>query len=279
MNRETLKRLAANPDYISGIYNYCDQWCERCPFTERCGNFALGREASPGDAGRDSCNDESWKEIAEMLLAIFELLHEMAEKRGLDLDAVDDTEIMAERDQQREDDESQPCAMASKAYADQAAQWLDTADDLFQKKNEAFATAQRLGLADPAAEAERLNDAVEIIRWHQYQIHVKLMRAFHSRHDEEKLAHVLAEFPKDSDGSAKVALIGIDRSLAAWGLLLRAFPVRETETLRILAHLDRLRRDGEREFPAARAFVRPGFDEVSQAKQNALPQRKAYDKA
>ncbi len=21
---------------ISGIFNYCDRWCERCPFTERC---------------------------------------------------------------------------------------------------------------------------------------------------------------------------------------------------------------------------------------------------
>lgn len=260
MNRETLKRLAANPDYISGIYNYCDQWCERCPFTARCGNFALGCEASPDDAGRDNRNAESWKEIADMLLASIELLYDMAEERGLDLDSVDETEIMAEREQQREDDESQPCVVASKVYADRVGEWFETADDLFQKKNEAFATAQRLGLAAPTTEAERLNDAVEIIRWHQYQIHVKLMRAFHSRHNEERLTHVLASFPKDSDGSAKVALIGIDRSMAGWGVLLRAFSARETETLRILAHLERLRRDVEREFSAARAFVRPGFD-------------------
>ncbi len=265
MNRETLKRLAENPDYISGIYNYCDRWCERCPFTARCMNFALDPQKSPDDPSRDIRNAEFWKEMADMLRSTIELLHEMAEERGIDLDAADTTEIMAEREQQRENDRAHPCSVASRAYADQAAQWLDTADELFQQKDEAFATARRLGLegADPAAEANRLSDAVAIIRWHQYQIHVKLMRAFHSRYNEEELAHVLAKFPKDSDGSAKVALIGIDRSLVAWGLLLHAFSARETETLRILAHLDRLRRDVEREFPAARAFVRPGFDEVS----------------
>jgi hypothetical protein len=31
--------------------------------------------------------------------------------------------------------------------------------------------------------------------------------------------------------------------------------------LELLVHLDRLRRAAEQEFPQARAFVRPGFDE------------------
>jgi hypothetical protein len=27
--------------YIDFISAYCDRWCERCPFTERCSNFAV----------------------------------------------------------------------------------------------------------------------------------------------------------------------------------------------------------------------------------------------
>src|SRR5258705_2000420 len=34
--RRSLTELAGNPDLISGIYNYCDRWCERCPLTSRC---------------------------------------------------------------------------------------------------------------------------------------------------------------------------------------------------------------------------------------------------
>ena len=26
--------------FIVGIFNYCDRWCERCPFTSRCRLFA-----------------------------------------------------------------------------------------------------------------------------------------------------------------------------------------------------------------------------------------------
>ena len=39
LDKEDVKRLAKNPNFISGIHNYCDRWCERCPFTARCMNF------------------------------------------------------------------------------------------------------------------------------------------------------------------------------------------------------------------------------------------------
>jgi hypothetical protein len=65
-------------------------------------------------------------------------------------------------------------------------------------------------------------DATEVIRWYQHQIAVKLMRALSRDELEEELA---AEgFPKDSDGSAKVSLLGMDRSLAAWAILREHFP-------------------------------------------------------
>jgi hypothetical protein len=64
----------------------------------------------------------------------------------------------------------------------------------------------------------------------------------------------------DADGSAKVALIGIDRSLAAWSEMLRQLPNEEDQILPLLAALSRLRRDIEATFPDARAFIRPGFD-------------------
>ena len=66
---------------------------------------------------------------------------------------------------------------------------------------------------------------------------------------------------RDADGSAKVALIGIDRSLAAWAALRSHFPDQEDAILDFLLRLARIRRQAEKLFPNARAFVRPGFDE------------------
>ena len=104
-------------------------------------------------------------------------------------------------------------------------------------------------------------DAMEVIRWYQHQIYVKLKRAIQSTQSEKEEPELWVDFPKDSEGSAKVALIGIDRSISAWGSVFDLFPIQEEKILHIIAGLERLCNRIENEFPEARAFVRPGFDE------------------
>ena len=65
----------------------------------------------------------------------------------------------------------------------------------------------------------------------------------------------------DADGSAKVALIGIDRSLAAWRVLHERVQQGVEDIREIMFLLERLRRKVETVFPGSRSFVRPGFDE------------------
>ncbi|MGD8369620.1 MAG: hypothetical protein PVG78_18420, partial [Desulfobacterales bacterium] len=104
-----------------------------------------------------------------------------------------------------------------------------------------------------------LGEAVEVILYYQYLISAKLERAIQGKDDEADLD--LEDFPKDSDGSAKIALIGIDRSISAWGALLQYFPEQKSELVKRIGFLKQIRDVTEREFPHARAFVRPGFDE------------------
>ena len=68
------------------------------------------------------------------------------------------------------------------------------------------------------------------------------------------------DLPKDSDGSAKIALIGIDRSLSAWGELATQWEGQGAAIRKIVNHLTRLGEMVEKEFPRARDFIRPGFD-------------------
>lgn len=57
--------------FIPGIYNYCDYWCERCAFTRRCRNFAMGREMKREACGdqpvEDATNAAFWNGLAEKL--------------------------------------------------------------------------------------------------------------------------------------------------------------------------------------------------------------------
>jgi hypothetical protein len=73
------------------------------------------------------------------------------------------------------------------------------------------------------------------------------------------------EFPSDSDGSAKIALIAIDRSIAAWAVIQHYMADSGQEVIDIIGLLDGLRRAVEETFPNARSFIRPGFDEIDQA--------------
>jgi hypothetical protein len=55
----------------------------------------------------------------------------------------------------------------------------------------------------------------------------------------------------------------MDRSISAWGKMMKFFPDQKDNILDVINHLDRLRRRTEKKFPDARAFVRPGFDDIA----------------
>jgi hypothetical protein len=65
----------------------------------------------------------------------------------------------------------------------------------------------------------------------------------------------------DANGSAKVALLGIERSIGAWTILREAYPQEDAQIKDFQRRLARLRRMLDAAMPAARSFRRPGFDE------------------
>ena len=250
--KQALLEKAKNPNNIPGIYNYCDRWCERCPFTSRCLNCELDESGNPEEL--DITNEAFWRKFRESLETAFDLLKDMAEEMGLDLNEIEPIE--------EEDDDGivHMLSSLSRNYADMVSKWMkDHKDALLNKcEEQEQIPGPRLVPSKPIKEEPAsLEDLLEIIRWYQHQIHVKLSGALDSKKDEEEEE---SDYPKDSDGSAKVALIGIDRSMGAWRMMADTFP-EEKELLKIHSLLTRLRLMTEKEFPDARSFKRPGFDD------------------
>ena len=237
MRRRTLTELANNPDLISGIYNYCDRWCERCPLTSRCLVYATEQEDDDSPENRDLYNEAFWRKLGSIFQETRELIDEWAREAGVDLaePAVED-HTRSHRKRQLVD--NHPLAKSGKSYANAASDWFRQFEEPLDVD---------------------IEDAREVIQWYQYQIAVKTMRALSARREE--LEEDL-ELPKDSDGSVKVALIGIDRSIAAWRLMQLSLPERADSIVPLILQLERLRTRLEHAFPAARDFVRPGFDEI-----------------
>ncbi len=235
MRRRTLTELATNPDLISGIYNYCDRWCERCPLTSRCLVYATEQEDNDMFENHDLRNEAFWKKLGTIFQETREMIGDWARSAGVDLTAFHDDVSCHKRRRQLVD--NHPLTNAGKKYANAASDWFREFDQTMEVSN--------------------TEDAREVIQWYQYQIAVKTIRALSGQKEELE-----ADFPKDSDGSAKVALIGIDRSIAAWRMMQLSLPEREESIVPLILQLERLRLRLENGFPEARNFVRPGFDEV-----------------
>ncbi len=120
---------------------------------------------------------------------------------------------------------------------------------------------------------ERIEEAREVIHWYQYQIAVKLMRALSSRSNEVEWPGEADDEAKDSDDSAKVALIAIGRSVSAWRLMQMCLPENADSIIPMILELERLRQRAELRFPKARDFLRPGFDEVMGMQTNQRGKR------
>ena len=248
MRRRSLTELASNPDLISGIYNYCDRWCERCPLTSRCLVFATEQVDHNGSTqAHDIQNEAFWDKLDAVLVETRALIAEWASEAGIDFRHIPEEEVKP-RKRRRQLVDNHPLARAGKKYANAASDWFREFD-------------QNGELGD--------EDAREVIQWYQYQIAVKIIRALSCRDDGWEDEPDLAEFPKDSDGSAKVALIGVDRSIAAWRLMQLSLPEHAGSIVPLILQLERLRKRVEKSFPEARDFVRPGFDELLVAANSA----------
>ena len=245
MRRRTLTDLANNPDLISGIYNYCDRWCERCPLTSRCLVYATEQEDNEQFENHDLRNEAFWQKLGAIFQETRELIVEWAGEAGVDLNGVVD-EDDGRHQRKRQLVDNHPLTRAGKKYANAASDWFRELDQTIDLERDS---------------SDGLEDAREVIQWYQYQIAVKTMRALSGRKEELDDAASLSGIPKDSEGSAKVALIGVDRSIAAWRLMQLSLPERNGSIVPLILQLERLRLRLEKSFPDARDLIRPGFDE------------------
>ena len=209
----------------------------------------------------DQNNVAFWDDIAASFALTLRLVKREAKKHGIDLDSpsvLQKASHNERRRQRRAAREGSALHAAATAYTNSGRTLLDRLTPELQEAETALEVQLRLGARAPAATAAEIRDAVEIVQWYLYLIDVKLQRAVASRFDSPPDGD--NRYPGDADGSAKVALVAIDRSLSAWARLRQHLTGESNTILALLVQLERLRRSVEREFPHARQFKRPGFD-------------------
>ena len=224
--------------------------------------YAIDAEDNNDPLARDLNNKVFWERLHAIFRQTADMLNELASEMGVDL-TLDKESLSESVSYQIDKADNHELIRASHQYIQMSDIWFESEYSIFEQKEDELNSLLGIGIDETQIhfEAHSIRDAVEVIRWYQHQIHVKLERAltqsgFFNKEQEDVI------FESDSIGSAKVALIGIDRSIGAWGKLYEHFPESTDSILDILVHLDRLRRRVEQLFPQARNFKRPGFDDM-----------------
>jgi len=287
MRSDDLRDLAGDPNLISGIYNYCDRWCERCQFTSRC--FLYASEQADPDLDdpevRDINNEKFWRKLQDSFRNTAELIAEWAAETGVDLNSIDVSEEMAERERAAEAAEQSELSQRAQQYITNVNNWFR---DEFNSEENVHTDMRAVSRTED--EDITIQDAVAVIRWYQFFIAVKLMRALSGAievdededlsDDDDLSMDFLTDYEAaddedvdfdeitartermDANGSAKVALVAMDRSIAAWRSLQISLPDKAETIKPMLVELSGLRVSVEARFPRARDFIRPGLDEA-----------------
>ena len=237
---DRLVARAADPRLIPGIYNYCDGRCPRCSFTERCLTFLDNREL-------DSAVEPSTVAgmVSTSLRRTLAILTEVARREEIDVGDIA-TGAAGTIDDDPERHTRDPLVAHARQYGELAWRITHALEPVVAHRGD-----------------RGVIDAVDTIGWFSTLISAKIRRAVFGQSDGWEDSDGVQT---DHNGSAKVALLGIAESRAAWSVLMEAGrATADGVPAQAVKMLDGLDRDLRARFPRAPEFVRPGFDEMGRS--------------
>lgn len=222
--------------------------------TTHCRVYEIERaldEAAPGEAE----NREFWRQLDQRLELEFEegdgddfLYVELPTEEEME-------EILEEEEWRDQLVSSTDLCQAAEAYLWEVMEWLGRHESL-RRRHPGSAAAK--DAAARQGDALELADAVDVVAWYHTLIAAKVHRALrgHQENDWDE-----NDAQSDWNGSAKVALLGVERSIGAWSVARDFLPHEQSRIRRLIARCGLVRRLLLEKFPDAREFVRPGFDD------------------
>lgn len=237
--------MVGEENFIPGIFSYCDRWCERCDFTSRCRVFANERRRGLEDS--DDPMGDTLRFVAESFAEAKQMLYEQAEKTGIDLDAAMNDPAVDEGIKRSEKVvESEEAVKLAKQYT------METR--LLLENPETWA-------GDPAEDLT-ISDTLEVLRYYLFSVAVNVHSCYHAVLDTDgcEEPHEISNTQSYANGSAKITLIILERTILGWTYLLHEDNADLVGP--VIGRLEKIKALLETKFPNAREFIRPGFDEI-----------------
>jgi hypothetical protein len=228
----------------------------------------MQRESHGDESAHDATQESFWNEMAERLreATVFGKAQDCEDDVDFEFDYEPDPEYEKRERALKTKTNSHPLTQLADTYRKKAHKWLQSSDDDLKAVAEDMlqAAGASFDQADYEEQARQIGEMLEVIAWYHTLLFPKTARAVRSylEHKNGEEGGILAESHReDANGSGKLVLASIERSMAAWVKMRKILPHREDEIIEMLAILKRLHRGISTALPDAKSFMRPGLDE------------------
>jgi hypothetical protein len=257
-------------NFIPGIYNYCDRWCEKCRFTSNCHLYTTESRITSHQLlnngempkAEDIYKTEDFADTEEDENIFDEMEDDFFIDSDVDTEEFDEEFLQEDFDQDGEK-ELRRIEQNKTPIEKFTQEYLDKSHKLVKKVDEKYNLYQppKEKLKDPAF--KKLYDNFDVFCYYHMFIHVKFKRAIHGKEDiiEEDDDEMKEIHAYDMNGTAKIATISVNNSISALNELYKLLPEYNTEIGELLVLLGKIKNEAEIEFPDCMSFVRPGLDE------------------
>lgn len=254
---------------ISGIYNYCDRWCEKCAYTHRCLLFKQEAEREIEYILKDEGTEEEnyfSKFSADELEDIEQLFADDLEENDFSME--EELDFGGEEDE--EFDELEPDDFLDEEYLDEEKDdsefhpLVQLSDELFSE----FESYERLIKRIFPTEVKKYDTLVPLIKnlqvlsWYAPQIVVKIRMCYWAKKQIEKAGNNGSQEHEEEtlNVSARLAYLGIEKCITALKELLSYHEEIQEDTNLFLSTFNVIRKMFLEEFPNGQTYKRPYFD-------------------
>ena len=260
---------AERKNFIPGVYNYCDRWCEQCVFDDRCYTYAVEkrRSAEHRELGEDPDDMEIvLRDVADSMADAMTMLKKMAEQMGID----PNSEAPPTERERRELGEGGPLQVRSM-------RWIERVEAIIKQVHEQLESVgldidRRLDRANAGAGPEvdeaivrltALRDACELLDRYKFFVPIKIQRAMDgleeaaTERDPDAREGVLG----DALRTARLIIVSLERCEGALWQIAEFHEAWRDSAMSLLLETQAIRSAVDQATPDRVHYPRPGFDE------------------
>lgn len=209
--------------------------------------------------------ENTWTYLKNIFDTTYEILHELAEERGIDMEdiyAAEDMEKGFWPEEVYEELKDAECDRLGEQVIQIVQVCIIYANLCEECLEKVFALLDEKEWTLGSPEGKETEEALDEINWYVDVISNKVKKALLALYHSLDPGKRDACYENEYNGSAKVALLAIRISTEAWETLKKYCSLQVVKDIvHVQVVLEQLQRDIEAQFPEVRDFRRPGFDD------------------